>query len=166
MDISCEKRIYSNISNTHHHNYAQLLLPLTGTLNITTKNNELELDNDHFFFLPSNVSHTFYSKERNEFLVLDIPSLLVPSNKKLGIELHQLMDERWKAIRYLILNEISCKTYHSEYGLNNLINYVCHSLLEGINPVSIQYIHENYNKKITIDRLASLENFNVSYYYS
>lgn len=159
--ILCERRTYANKFSTHSHSFAQLILPLQGKLNIKTKKFDIELDEQHLFFLPPNAIHTFFAASRNEFLVLDIPSHnFLGNNRKLQNEKYQLIDERWKALRYLILQELYNQTDNNQ----DLLNYASSFMKETNTPASIAYIHDNYNEKITVKKLAELEHFNETYF--
>ncbi|MFZ7103208.1 MAG: AraC family transcriptional regulator [Peptococcaceae bacterium] len=159
-EIICEKRTYSNIANTHAHPFAQLILPLEGNLSIQTAACRLKIDKEHLFFLPPGCSHTFQAQNNNQFLVLDIPQILLPSvcSQQVNKEIHHTLDQRWQAIRFLLLNETR------PHALTDLLRYALRFLTRGATPVSIQYIHDHLDAKITIDRLAALEHFNPSYY--
>ncbi len=166
--ILCERRRYASKSSTHAHSFAQLILPLQGNLNIKTKKYDLELDEQHLFFLPPEAVHTFYAASRNEFLVLDIPSLNFLGNKrKVEKEKYQLIDERWKALRFLILQELYSQTGNKStntQGFQDLLNYACSFMQEITAPASIKYIQANYHEKITSKKLAELEHFNETYF--
>lgn len=161
--ILCEMRSYKEIPYTHNHPYSQLILPLQGSLYIKTDNYELNLDEKHLFFLPPKCSHSFHSDNINKFLVLDIPSEINPIvlGDIFKYESYQVIDDRWKAIRYLLQEEVKSS---NKRALGALMNYVCSFLLEETKSISIQYIHNNLEKKISLKTLASIENFNVSYY--
>lgn len=162
-NLLCETRTYTEKSYEHNHFYSQLILPLQGSLSIKTDKYELSLDEDHLFFLPPKCCHAYYSNVSNKFLVIDIPkeiSLTLLADT-LKCEMHQILDDRWKAIRYLLHEEARNS---NKRGLYDLVSYACSFLLEEVRPLSIQYIHENFYKQISIDKLAAIENFNVSYY--
>lgn len=159
--VTCERRTYTDKCQTHSHPYGQLILPLQGNMNIKTNLFDLELDDESLFFLPPDFTHSFYGKSKNEFLVLDIPSKLFYTFgvKTFSRELHQVFDERWKAIRYLMLQETDSS------ALSDLVRYSGSLLFQqNIPPESIQFIHENFHRQVTLERLASIEHFNVSYY--
>lgn len=103
-----ERRTYSDVGCSHEHLFAQLILPLTGTLFIETQAHQLSLDESSVFFLPSKCLHYFYACDTNEFLVLDIPahlvSHLVDGDRSYGIRAN--LEERWRAIRLLLLAEL------------------------------------------------------------
>ncbi len=161
--LLCETRTYTEIAYTHHHSYSQLILPLQGKLAIKTENHELSLDENHLFYLPPESSHSYHSDGKNKFLVLDIPRSVNPIvlGDIFNYERYQILDERWKAIRYLLLEETRRL---NKRALSDLVNYVCGFLKEETRPISIEYIHNNFEKTILLQKLASLENFNVSYY--
>lgn len=162
-NLLCETRIYTEKAYAHNHSYSQLILPLKGRLSIKTDNHELSLDENHLFFLPPKCYHSYYSSGLNKVLVLDIPRevslALLADTFKCGI--HQILDDRWKAIRYLLYEEVKNS---NKGGLNHLVNYACSFLLEEVRPISIQYIHDNFQNQISIEELATIENFNLSYY--
>src|SRR5579875_457105 len=73
------------------------------------------------------------------------------------------LNNRWKGIRALILDEIDnysvCRP-----ALMELYPYISHYLIQEQQPLSIRYIHEHYNQNITVQQLASIEHYNRSYY--
>ncbi len=63
------------------------------------------------FFIPPDCKHTFGADKSNEFLVLDIPTNILNKydmEKMVGGK-EFLFDNKWKAIRYLLLNEAANK---------------------------------------------------------
>jgi len=160
-----ELRTYSDKCDTHAHSYAQLILPLEGTLSIETSAHCFEDNEQRIFFLSPNCNHSFYSKVRNKFLVLDIPSYYLLPQELDGVKdvVSKVVDGRWQALRLLMLNEIE-NNYGENQSIIHLFRYALPLLLEDVQPVSINYIHRNYYKKISIQELADLEHYNVSYY--
>ena len=162
--IKCERRIYTDKLNTHSHIFAQLILPLKGMLDIETSYNKLLIDEQYLFFLPPDCRHAFRSHKSNEFLVLDIPKHMVTENDmaKLQGGGKLLFDERWKAIRFLLLNEAD--TSRSSSSLNNLFHYFYQFIAKDNLPDSIKYINDHFTEEIDLKILADIEHYNVSYY--
>lgn len=130
--IRCETRRYTEKSHVHHHSYSQLILPLEGTLSLKTTSFHLEVDEEHLFFLPPGCSHAFHSNCRNKFLVLDIPpNNLLATENVLNKEVYQNLDERWKAIRYLLLEE---SRRPDRGGITPLVGYMFRFLMEEKKP--------------------------------
>lgn len=163
--ILSEVRVYKDIVTTHFHKYGQLILPIMGRLDIKTKYKELELDEKHLFYLPPSSIHTFKSEKQNEFLVLDIPEYIINENSmaKLQEEVELSLDDKWKAIRFLILNELKDGYYSSE-KISKLYHYFSSFIFEKRIEDSIKYIHEHYNEDINLKTLADIEHYNSTYY--
>ncbi|WP_066625098.1 AraC family transcriptional regulator [Clostridium magnum] len=163
--ILSERRVYKDIVITHSHDYGQLILPIRGSMDIKTEHKNLELDDQHLFFLPPSNTHTFKSDRPNEFLVLDIPDYKLNGNDMTtlqdGIEL--FLDEKWNAIRFLILNELKDNCDNSE-NLSKLYHYFSSFIFEKSMSSSIKYIHEHYNENINLQTLAGIEHYNLTYY--
>ncbi|MBV7274752.1 AraC family transcriptional regulator [Clostridium thailandense] len=160
----CERRVYKNTMVKHSHVYAQLIIPLHGILSIKTNNRNLELDDKNIFFLPPDCGHTFKACNTNEFLVLDIPNYMLSNegNSKLKEEIQYSLDEKWKAIRFLILSELDSS--NKGQGLTRLFHYFYPMILNKKTSASIQYINEHFNEDIDFKMLANIEHYNVSYY--
>lgn len=162
--IYCERRIYKEKIITHSHSYGQLIIPIKGSLDIITAHKNFVLNYKYLFFLPPDIVHAFKSDIPNEFLVLDIPfnllnkSIVVPQD---GIVL--FFEEKWKAIRILLLNELKNNHCNSE-SLSKLYNYFSPFIFEKYIPSSVKYIHEKYTENIDLQTLANIEHYNLSYY--
>lgn len=162
--IQGECRVYSDRSNTHDHPFAQLILPLHGILAIETSHHQVELDKTQLFFLPPQCQHTFYAKQNNQFLVLDIPPILLRTDKHDALQggLVFSLDERWQGVRSLLLYAVNSNSDDSE--LTYLFHYAYHLLKKNCTPRSLQYIHTNYHQPVSLKTLAMLEGYNLTYY--
>ncbi|MFJ7728617.1 AraC family transcriptional regulator [Neobacillus sp. NPDC097160] len=162
-DLIGELRTYNQWENTHQHQYGQLIFPLEGNLVIKTKIHNLLLNDDKIFFLLPNCEHSFFSKTYNKFLILNIPKTFISLKNQDGSSIVYDVSEKWKAIRYLVLNEIS-KANNDNSGLRELFSYVSRQLYNERKPPSILFIHQNYNQKLGLNTLAQIENYNPTYY--
>ncbi len=173
--IVCDRRTYTTEGCTHDHAYSQLILPLTGTLSIQTQTHQFELNDSSIFFLPARCSHYFYAHSNNEFLTVDIPQrLLAPHALPSKTEKYNqtnstrlALDERWAAIRTLLLAEVddSSNIKQSQTStLLPLINYISSLLAQPHLPRSIQHIHDHYHHPLTVTQLAKIEGYCLSYY--
>ncbi|EET87064.1 transcriptional regulator, AraC family [Clostridium carboxidivorans P7] len=162
--IKCERRIYNSKISTHTHEYGQLILPLLGMLSIETTYKRLKLKDDSLFFLPPDCEHTFNAYNSNEFLVLDIPDKMLNEYdmKKMRGGKDFLFNEKWKAIRYLLLSETD--NNKSSSSINNLFLYFYNLITMENFPNSIKYINENFTENIDLKKLSDIEHYNVSYY--
>lgn len=163
-NIICERRIYDSRFNTHSHLYGQLILPIKGNLYIETDYKKIELDHKLLFFLPPDCKHIFKAKENNEFLTLDINKQILNMNdmKNLYGGKEFKFDDKWKAVRYLLLNE--CKGGKSSKGVNDLFNYCSNLIFDDIKSESVKYIEDHYTENINLKTLADIEHYNTNYY--
>ena len=159
-----ERRTYSDVGCSHDHAFAQLILPLTGTLFIETQVHQLRLDESSVFFLPSQCLHYFYAHDTNEFLVLDIParfvSQLADGDRSFGIRAD--LEERWRAIRLLLLAELDGTPQSNT--LLHLVNYLSSLLSLPCSSRSLDYIHQHFYHPLDVTQLAQLEGYSLSYY--
>lgn len=161
----CERRSYSNYKNQHVHDYYQLLIPLQGDLHIGTTNKQIILNEQRLLFLPPNCEHSYFAVDRNEFIVLDIPNFLlskISHAQRLSEGKVFENNDCWHAIRSLLLYELDKK--ENNHSVQDLMHYISRLLSENDIPQSIQYIHENYNKPVSIETLAALEHYHVAYF--
>jgi AraC-like DNA-binding protein len=156
--IVCERRSYSREFNSHQHEFGQFLFPLQGSLDIQTEWQEINLTPDHCFYLPPGFNHNYRSKDRNEFLILDIPVQYLPEDSS---SMYISLDRQWDAIRYLLLEEAAGKENPS--SLADLTRYVAGKLQVSL-PPSIAYIHQHFKGPILLETLANIEHYHPVYY--
>ena len=163
-NIICERRIYESCFNTHSHLYGQLILPIKGKLYIETEHKKLQVDNNNAFFLPPESMHTFKAEESNDFLTLDINKDILNADdiKNLGDGKEIQFDDKWKAIRYLLLSE--CRDNNNSDSINALFNYCYHLIIDKTASVSIEFINQHFYENIDIKTLADMEHYSVTYY--
>ncbi|WP_235714673.1 AraC family transcriptional regulator [Neobacillus dielmonensis] len=145
---------------SHQHEFGQFLFPLKGSLEIQTNRQAIDLNSDYCFYIPPQLVHNYRSMDRNEFLILDIPTQYLPENTS---HMYLRMDQQWTSIRYLLLEEANNQENIS--ALVNLTRYVTNKL-HIAEPPSIEYIHKHYKEPIRLETLAKIEHFHPVYYSS
>jgi YesN/AraC family two-component response regulator len=158
--VTCEKRSYTREFTSHQHEFGQFLFPLKGTLDIQTTRQEINLNPDFCFYIPPKLEHNYRSKDRNEFLILDIPTQFLPEDT---CDMYIRLDKQWTSIRYLLLEE--AKNQENVFSLENLTRYVINKI-QTSNPPSIEYIHKYYRESIRLETLAKMEHYHPVYYSS
>jgi AraC-like DNA-binding protein len=162
--VIAECRSYSPQADTHRHDYAQLILPLHGSLMVATPTQAVAVDSSLLFFVPPWCEHTFHAHAPNEFLVLDIPLPWVSvgrdrSTSASGGVLQPLTDQ-WLALRHLLLSEAQ----RPDPALADLTRYACQMLRSPTTPRSIAYLQAHYHEAILVEQLAALEGYTAAYY--
>lgn len=103
-----EKRTYTDESKKHSHEHGQLIIPLQGALSIETDQKNLNIDDKKIFMVPPATDHMYKANQTNSFLIMDIPAYLLKMEDRQKMAGGSLMDldNRWLAIRSLLLEEI------------------------------------------------------------
>ncbi len=169
--IAAKKKSYSEHIDQHAHSHAQLIMPIRGKLylHLGQQKQLAAVDQQSLYYIPPYCNHCFYSEGSNEFLVIDIPEVLLDSKAFI----HQNdgrafpLTSRWSAIRHLVLTELDCAAEEETTDLNVLYPYIEKCLTSGQKPKSIQYIHNHFDKlnnRLSIKELANIEHYNRSYY--
>jgi len=162
-DLVLEKRSYGENAIQHAHSFSQLILPMTGSLELQLKGESISLSRDKFCFLPSGFTHGFHADGANQFLVLDIPqSITKQTGKRMSdYRIDQAMDARWEAVRSLVLSEIE---NGGKGNLKALLSYIWSMMEMEKELASVSYMKENLSRSITVKELATIENYNPSYF--
>jgi AraC-type DNA-binding domain-containing proteins len=162
--VVCEKRIYDDRIITHKHDYAQLVIPLFGEMDVNLEKNHCSVGINDIYLLPHATEHSFFCNGNNEFLITDIPSYYFILGKyKLDNGIKCSLDEKWKAIRFLLLDEYDRKSGENE-AVAKLCHYLLPELLNRVVPKSVCYILDHFNENITLETLARIEGYSVNYY--
>jgi len=156
--VICEKRSYSREFKSHQHEFGQFLFPLQGSLDIETKWQKVNLNTDYCFYLPPKLDHNYRSKDRNKFLILDIPITYLPEDTS---SMYIQLDKQWSSIRYLLLEE--ARSQDNISSLINLTRYVTNKI-QVSKPPSLEYIHKHFKEPIRLETLANIEHYHPTYY--
>lgn len=157
--LICERRTYSHIFDSHTHTYCQMLFPLEGQLDLETESCEIRLKPDQMLYIPPGHEHRFRSLERNECLVLDMPTCFLKGSFEPGVI--NKLDSFWASIRFLLTEETKQQSVHS---LSLLAEYIAEKMQESAANDSIAYIRRNLSKTFTIKELAAMEHYHPAYY--
>lgn len=160
--VVCEQRTYSRTPNSHRHAFAQLILPVDASLSISLNQGAFEEAANEVVYVPPLCDHAFFSAEPNRFLVFDIPAPLFPG--KTGFKTKYTLDQRWEAIRSLLLCETEEGRPASGHRISALWAYVIGMLKPEPDFASLDYIHQYYAAKLSLRQLADIEHYNQSYY--
>ncbi|ATW26349.1 helix-turn-helix transcriptional regulator [Candidatus Formimonas warabiya] len=160
-EIVCDRRTFAERPHTHVHPWAQLVVPIKGTLSVTVESYLVKDDRQNVVYIPPASLHSFHSRTANRFFVFDIPSAYLPKNSTLLLD--HFLDNRWRAIQTLLGDEVGEKPT-SNQRLSDLFRYMLRLLEKRCYPASLEYIHQFYHRQITIEELAGMEHYHPSYY--
>lgn len=73
MELSLHLRSYAHNVDEHSHDHHQLVLPVTGSLDLSIEGQGGEVSAQNLAVIEAGKSHAFAGKGENHFLVLDVP---------------------------------------------------------------------------------------------
>ncbi len=81
--LSLELRSYSSETRTHHHDYHQLVLPVSGSLSMHVDGRPGEVSTDRLALISAGRAHDFAAADANCFVVADVPEALAPELERM-----------------------------------------------------------------------------------
>ncbi len=145
----------------HSHEYRQIMVPMQKTMKIHIDDIEYEVTPQELCLVPEGMKHEcdFHGKmlvlnmekqsDDDEILVFTSP-VIVPMEGQI-LQLVELIQAELK-------HDPESKCVHYLY------DFLYAKLMEKHAPTSIQYINEHYDMPITVNELAEIERYNVTYY--
>lgn len=82
-NLKLELRSYSSENHTHHHDFHQLVLPVTGKLSMNVDNQEGIVCSQQVAVVSAGQQHGFSATDKNTFIVADVPEALAPDLERL-----------------------------------------------------------------------------------
>lgn len=137
--LTLDLRSYSAETDCHQHDYHQLVLPVSGLLDMTVGQSSGQVSSQHAAIVAAGENHGFAGSADNCFVVADIPDALAPELERLPafINLNPAL------IQYVCFLQ-------QQLQQNNSSNSQRQMLL-----LLIQLLHEQYGEKTRIDRRIS-----------
>lgn len=158
---SIQIEMFRECHGRHTHNYQQIMIPIEKDMKVFVDKEEYTVTSRELILIPRHMEHetNFHGRiltlnlmdeeELKEKILLKIP--FVVSMKE---QILQLVD--------LIQSEL--RQDPNSNSVYFLYLFLYNKLMQCYAPPSIRYIVENYNLQITIEQLAEMESYNVTYY--
>jgi len=151
--------IYNECRGEHSHDYPQVLVPLEETMHILIGTMEYDVTPHELCLIPPDIRHqcNFLS----QLLVINIPREALERMKPrypLIIPIRNQITRLMELIRAELKQDPNSKSVHY------LHSYLYNKLMESCSISSIKYISDHYDQPITVQQLAAIENYNVTYY--
>ncbi|WP_428035027.1 helix-turn-helix domain-containing protein [Amphritea sp.] len=135
-NLTLDLRSYSAETDNHQHDYHQLVLPVSGQLEISVGQQAGRVDTNQAAIISAGQEHGFSGSEDNCFVVADIPSQLAPEFEQLPAFIH-LSPALNQYVRFL----------HQQLQQHNSVSTQRQMLL-----LLIQLLQEQCGKTLRLDR--------------
>ena len=154
--------IYNECHGEHSHDYPQILVPLEETMHIWIGTMEYDVTPQELCLIPPDIRHqcNFLS----QLLVINIPREALERRKPGILAFPLIIPIRNQITQLMELIRAELKQDPNSKSVHFLYSYLYSKLMEGCLISSIKYIGDHYDQPITVQQLADIENYNVTYY--
>ena len=151
--------VFKECRGEHTHAYPQVLVPLEKSMDIIIENIAYNVTPQKLCLIPQGMRHEcdYYGK----ILALNFEET---PNEKAMIANPLIVSMQGQIMQLVSLIQTELKQSPESKAVGFLYNYLYSKLLENQELPSVQYIYEHYNMPLTVNTLAKIEAYNVSYY--
>ena len=162
MNQKVDIRVFRECSGEHAHDYPQILVPLQGTMKILVGENEYDVTSHELCFIPAGMSHK--CSYQGELLAMNLYENMLDDRDAVLLSCPMIVSMRGQITHLVELIRMELKQNPESKAVRYLYSYLYSKLIESCAAPSIRYITEHYDMPITVNQLAEIENYNVTYY--
>lgn len=154
--------IFSECRGDHLHDYPQILLPLKTTMTIQVEDQEYDVTPQELCFIPAGMVHE--CNYRSKLLAINLTEKLIDNRDAVLLSYPIIVPMQGQILQLVDLIQGELKQDPDSKSVHYLYSYLYSKLMEHCAAPSIRYISEHYDLPITVNQLAEIENYNVTYY--
>lgn len=162
MKTQVDIHYFHECSGAHTHTYAQILVPMQDTMRIIVGETDYEVTPQELCFVPAGMAHQ--CNYLGKLLVLDLTEMPPDNRDAVLLSYPLIVSMRGQITQLVELIQAELKQNPESKSVRYLYSYLYSKLLENCAAPSIRYISEYYHLPITVDQLARIESYNVTYY--
>lgn len=155
-------QIFHECSGEHEHAYPQILVPLQEAMRIKAGDGSYEVKLQELFFVPAGIRHR--CNYRGRLLVINLPVEVLDNREVAALVCPTVVTMQGQITQLVELIQLELKQNPDSKSVRYLYNYLYSKLCENCAAPSIRYIGEHYDLPITVNQLAEMERYNVTYY--
>ena len=161
MSQSINILMFNECRGAHSHEYPQIMVPLQKSMRICIGEEEYEVTPQELCFIPKGMVHhcEFFGK----MLALNLEDDIDDKDKVL-LTTPIIVSMRGQIMQLVELIQAELKHDPHSKSVRFLYNFLYSKLMENYAPPSICYISEHYDLPITVEQLAEMESYNVTYF--
>jgi len=146
----------------HTHPYPQILVPMQKTMSISVGDDEYEVTPHELCFVPPSMTHQ--CSYQGELMVINMMEDMSDNRDAVLLSRPMIVSMRGQITQLVELIQNELKHNPDGKSVRYLYSYLYSKLLDSCAAPSIRYISEHYDLPITVNQLAEMENYNVTYY--
>lgn len=161
MNQDISMRVFHECSGLHAHDYPQILVPIRDSMSIQIGEENFEVSPKELGFIPQGMKHQ--CNFHGELLAMNLTGDL--SGKDSALLTYPVILSMHGQIMHLVeLIQTELKQNQDSSAVRHLYRFLYSKLMENCAAPSIRYISEHYDLPITVNQLAEIERYNVTYY--
>jgi len=154
--------VFNECSGEHTHAYPQILVPLQETMMIRVGSSEYEVTPQELCFIPADMSHQ--CNYIGKLLAINLSEDVSDDRDALFLSHPMIVSMRGQIVQLVELIQQELSHNPDSQSIRYLYNYLYSKLIENCAAPSIRFIGEHYDLPITVNQLAEMESYNVTYY--
>ena len=155
-------QIFHECTGEHSHAYPQILVPMQEAMRIRAGEAEFEVKLKELFFVPAGTQHR--CNYRGKLLVINLPAEVLDNREVAALACPTVVAMQGQITQLVDLIQAELRQDPGSKSVRYLYNYLYSKLCENCAAPSIRYIGEHYDLPITVNQLAEMERYNVTYY--
>ena len=155
-------QIFHECTGAHTHAYPQILVPMQEAMRIQAGEAEFEVRLKELFFVPAGTLHR--CNYRGKLLVINLPVEVLDNKEVAALTCPTVVAMQGQITQLVDLIQAELRQDPGSKSVRYLYNYLYSKLCENCAAPSIRYIGEHYDLPITVNQLAEMERYNVTYY--
>ncbi len=162
MSQKANIRVCYECSGAHTHEFPQILVPLQEKMDILIGDTEYEVTPQELCFIPVGMVHR--CNYIGKLLAIDLADGIAESQDSVLLSYPLIVPMQGQINQLVDLIQTEMKQNPDSQSIRYLFSYLYSKLLESCAAPSIRYINEYYHTPITVNQLAKIESYNVTYY--
>lgn len=158
MDI----QVFLECKGRHQHTYPQILVPLKNAMCIQVGTIEYQVTPKELCLVPANTPH--HCDYVGKLLAINLSLDCVDRQDAVLLSCPVVISLQGQIVQLVELIQNELRHDPGSQAVRHLYSYLYSKLLESCATPSIRYIGEHYDLPITVNQLAEIECYNVTYY--
>lgn len=153
---------FNECSGEHMHTYPQILVPMRAPLKIRIGNARYEVTQQELCLVPAGMTHC--CDYVGKLLAINLSEDMLDNRDMTLLSSPMIVSMRGQIVQLVELIQAEIRQNADSKAVRYLYSYLYSKLLENCAAPSIRYIAEHYDLPITVNQLAEMESYNVTYY--
>ena len=154
--------VFHECSGEHVHDYPQILVPRQKIMRISVSGTEYEVTPQELFFVPSGMNHQ--CNYQGNLVAINLCEDMLETRDVILMMYPMIISMRGQITQLVDIIQTELEQNPDSKSVRYLYSYLCSKIIENCTAPSIRYISDNYDMPITVNQLAEIERYNVTYY--